>query len=433
MKYKKKQIFLFSTFILSTGFLISNPVAADEQLDPSTYHVSPTVSSEVQEGDQPVVAGEAGTENKTPVVDEVTTSSETTTANESGVEAKEPVSSDDGTDTQAPAINGAVVENTVSKPKDANTDSQAPGASGPSEENTEAQAMAGIAAEGASSTPVSSFDYKVIRDGIEITRYKGNESEVVIPDTIEGRPVVVIGRGAFIPAGTKLDGPDYSGTYLATENGAWAGDARRNLTKVTIPATVTHIQDFAFSNNNLTSVNLPTGLKWIGSGAFQENRLTQINLPSSLVMIDKGAFRNNQLTSVAIPEGITEIHNRSFAYNPLSSITLPSTLKKIGVSAFSRGIDSASLTGTLELPAGVEEIDRFAFSGHELTTVIVPDSVTYLGPAAFVTPRPHNVPYSSIEHKIVTVSVPSHLKGKVVVWTMSGYDTRPLVKYIYRD
>lgn len=83
--------------------------------------------------------------------------------------------------------------------------------------------------------------YEITNYGtVTITGYTGVESEIVIPETIEGYNVTSIGASAF--SGNKL------------------------LTKITMPY-VKVIGESAFSNTGLESVNL-TGITSMGNYAF---------------------------------------------------------------------------------------------------------------------------------------------------------------------
>ena len=65
------------------------------------------------------------------------------------------------------------------------------------------------------------FEYKVNdNDNIEITKYIGSGGDVVIPDTIDGKNVISIGKKAFV--------------------GSW------NLRSINIPDSVTEIDSMAF-------------------------------------------------------------------------------------------------------------------------------------------------------------------------------------------
>ena len=91
------------------------------------------------------------------------------------------------------------------------------------------------------------FKYMVNEDTeeetITITGYTGTDSNVVIPEEIDGKKVVKLGSIAFF-------GNQY-------------------LTAVTIPSTVTAIGYVAFANcKKLTTVSLPSELKMIDYDAF---------------------------------------------------------------------------------------------------------------------------------------------------------------------
>jgi len=97
------------------------------------------------------------------------------------------------------------------------------------------------------------------KDGRTISRYQGKDSNVVIPSTIDGLPVVIISSYAF------------SGS---------------EITSVVIPEGVTDIEGWAFQNSaNLTSVTLPQSLQRIGAGAFKNcTSLTDVNIPQGLTI-----------------------------------------------------------------------------------------------------------------------------------------------------
>jgi len=66
----------------------------------------------------------------------------------------------------------------------------------------------------------------------------------------------------------------------------------RNLSSVTVPATVTYIGNAAFQRcRSLTTVNLPEAIKSIGDQAFNEcNSLTELTLPRNVKSIGIEAF-----------------------------------------------------------------------------------------------------------------------------------------------
>ena len=82
------------------------------------------------------------------------------------------------------------------------------------------------------------YEYSFNDDGITIIRYTGDEeNELIVPDSIDGNKVTVIGKGAFLA---------------------------RRFTIVVLPDTVHEIQNLAFSLcDNLKTVSLPCELKKI--------------------------------------------------------------------------------------------------------------------------------------------------------------------------
>lgn len=82
-------------------------------------------------------------------------------------------------------------------------------------------------------------------DGIKITKYKGNEETVVIPETIHGKPVRVIGVSAFFDNSTIK--------HLALPKNLWgisqsAFDFCVNLREIVIPDSVQTIGKYAFAH-----------------------------------------------------------------------------------------------------------------------------------------------------------------------------------------
>ena len=118
------------------------------------------------------------------------------------------------------------------------------------------------------------FGFTVNNGQITITEYRGQARDVVIPERINGLPVVAIGEWAF---------------------------ADNQLTSVTIPNSVTHIGDEAFAWNKLTSVAIPNSVTYIGDYAFFRNQLTSVTIPNSVTHIGAWAFAENRLTSVSVP------------------------------------------------------------------------------------------------------------------------------------
>ena len=131
--------------------------------------------------------------------------------------------------------------------------------------------------------------------------------------------------------GPAVSVPDVFDGVLVTEVGTKAFNGADFLRSVTLPDSVSVIDDRAFSG-------------CIG--------LEEINLPAKLEKINQNAFFGcKALKTVSIPEGCTIIENRAFNNcTSLEKITLPSTLAEIGIYAFSNcnAIKTVKFDGTRE-------------------------------------------------------------------------------------
>lgn len=173
-------------------------------------------------------------------------------------------------------------------------------------------------------------------DGIVITEcQKEMKGDLVIPDELDGKPVIAIGEGAF---------------YQVT-----------GLTSVTMPETVTEIGPGAFyCCEALRSVNLPKGLTSIGESAF---------------------YQCASLQSVQIPDGITTITDSCFSLcYSLTELTFPKNLEVIEAQAFY----GTGQMDELVIPDTVTDIGELAFYyWNRITTVTIPKSVRNMGDYVF--------------------------------------------------
>ena len=94
-----------------------------------------------------------------------------------------------------------------------------------------------------------------VSDFITIAGYTGNEVSISIPAEIDGKPVVIIGPGAFI---------------------------EKQLIGVTIPSSVTSIASKAFYGNLLTSITLGNDITSVGVLAFDGNQLTSVSIGANV-------------------------------------------------------------------------------------------------------------------------------------------------------
>ena len=137
-------------------------------------------------------------------------------------------------------------------------------------------------------TDKGELQFAVFDDHAELTSYAGEDTEIVIPDKADGKPVTVINDHAFASSKT--------------------------LTSVTVPDSVASIRYSAFSGcSALTSVSLPESLKEIGSDAFSYTALEELKLPESLEEIGNYTFSNADLTALRIGKNVRTIGVGAFA------------------------------------------------------------------------------------------------------------------------
>ena len=184
----------------------------------------------------------------------------------------------------------------------------------------------------------------------------------------------------------------------------WAAfDGQTSLTSITIPESVTSIEENAFDDvPNIVYTGTATGSPW---GARSVNGYVEgylvyedatkttllacssaatgtIEIPNSVTSIGEEAFEGcTGLTSITIPNSVTSIGDGAFRdCTGLTSITIPNSVTSIGDGAFR---DCTGLT-SITIPNSVTRIGGLAFDGCTgLTSITIPNSVTSIGGLAF--------------------------------------------------
>lgn len=195
-------------------------------------------------------------------------------------------------------------------------------------------------------------------------------SELIIPSTLDGYEVKVIGVGAFSNCAsiTSIEIPDG-----VTSIESWAFGYCLSLINIKIPMEVTNIGDYAF---------------------YYCSELTKIEIPAKVTSIGNEVFGNcNSLTSIEIPEKVTNIGEEAFNYcSSLTSINVNENNQNYssenGV-LFSK--DGTKLIKYPEskkereyiIPNNVSNIGKRAFYNCQLENIIIPESVILIGEGAF--------------------------------------------------
>ena len=254
----------------------------------------------------------------------------------------------------------------------------------------------------------SGFVYIVLENGtVEVRGYKGTETDLVIPNEIDGKTVTRIGETfswgvTNCEAFTNITIPD-----TVTSIGDYAFIGCSGLTSMTIPKGVTRIDNGVFNGcTKLESVIIPEGVTSIGDSAFEYcSSLESITIPKTVISIGDNAFYQcTELTSVTIPEGVTSIGDSAFQEcSSLESVTIPNSVTDMGTFAFCHCTSLTSVTilegltsigeltfaecsklQNVTISEGVTSIGYGAFYGcSDLTNVTIPEGVTSIGDSAF--------------------------------------------------
>jgi hypothetical protein len=199
------------------------------------------------------------------------------------------------------------------------------------------------------------YTYTINGGAATITAYDGVGGVVSIPSSFNGVPVIGFGTSFRNTA----------------------------ITSITIPETVTKIDDAAFQGcNYLTSVSIPNSVTSIGEWAFHGCTMTALTIPNSVTTIGRSAFQVcMNLESIRIPENIETIEVDTFkGCYKLASVTMGNMVTTIKSGAFQFCEDLP----TLNLSDSLTSIESLAFSScNELISITIPPSVVNIGDYAF--------------------------------------------------
>ena len=128
-------------------------------------------------------------------------------------------------------------------------------------------------------------------------------------------------------------------------------DAYKDMTEITIPATitedgvayrVTELEGFCFDGcTKLKSITIPNSVTNLGGYCFWGcTSLTSITIPNSVTSLGEHCFSNcTSLTSVTIPNSVTSLGDYCFFdCTSLTSIIIPNSVTTIGKYCFTNCI-----------------------------------------------------------------------------------------------
>lgn len=184
-----------------------------------------------------------------------------------------------------------------------------------------------------------------IEGGICIDGYNGTASEIVIPSSIDGKPVVSIAYLAFCGNETvkKLVIPET--VKMIGTRAFWKC---KSLESITFNEGIEIIDEGAFSDcYKITSVVFPSSIKEIRNNAFAEcgNLKTIEFVGSHDLKIRQGAFAETAVENIILPEGTTEVGYEAFSYMPLKTVYIPASVTSVDPAAFMYSATDLTIRG----------------------------------------------------------------------------------------
>ena len=213
--------------------------------------------------------------------------------------------------------------------------------------------------------------------------------DITIPEKLDDHPVTGLGESSF--SGTYSPDHPKNNTLLSfcnqiqsvtipesvTSIGKSAFEDCSNLDSLTIKGVATSIGAYAFGScTSLTSLSLVGSFQTIGDYAFVSCGMTSLTIDATITSIEKYAFSSRSLTSLSLTGNVQKIGDYAFySCSSLKTVTLPKSLTSIGAYAF----DSCTSLDSIEIPGTVTEIGDFAFHLSGLISVKIDEGVQSTG------------------------------------------------------
>ena len=242
------------------------------------------------------------------------------------------------------------------------------------------------------------FNYEITESGIVITKYKGTQTDVTVPASIDGKTVISVGANAF--AGTSVVSVSLESGISSVGDKAFAGCAA--LEFVSVPSTVSAIALNSFEGSSKARIAAPSGS---AAATFAANAGIAASYP---YQIDNGIYKFEVYDSYAV---ILSCKSTD------AEITMPSVLygKTVTVVNTQTFFNLPSLT-KVTLPQNLTAVLTRAFVGcTALQTVVFPASVISIGENVF-----DNCPNAKIEAPDNSVAQEYALRYLPAVFVRTG-------------
>lgn len=234
-------------------------------------------------------------------------------------------------------------------------------------------------------------------EGIQIVDYHGTDTNLVIPEYIDGLPVISINlsmsescknisnknliESITLPSTLKetelysfRNMPNLKTVIMSDSVELIGGDSFwncPNLENITLSKNIMRIKRGAFYNcSSLKSIVLPENLVTIENGAFRScSSLSEVTFNNNLLFIEDCAFSGTNLEKVELKDKVVSIGTRVFENNiNLKTINLPESLEKIGT-----GFISNTNVTELEIPHNLKSVGQI-LNGTKIKNIVLPSN-----------------------------------------------------------
>ena len=287
----------------------------------------------------------------------------------------------------------------------------------------------------------SGFSFVKDTDKVIIYQYDGDETDIVVPSEIEGRPVKMFGRGSnlmfhgqtirsiTLPASVEEIGSRAFGEasgiekiYISADNEYFASDGKVIYTKdrkkliraispideLVIDKATTTIGSQALSGCKIDNIELPPDLTTLEYNAFYRTYGDSLIVPDQITSFGRYVFEYSGIKNVKLPSNLTTLPECTFKYSNVINVELPEGLTTIEGSAFYQcgkltGIDIPDSVTTIkgnafykcyylesvDLPKNITSIGKNAFRDNKLWEIYIPKTLTNIGSDALATTLKH--------------------------------------------
>ncbi len=227
------------------------------------------------------------------------------------------------------------------------------------------------------------YSYIVYKDSVTLDKYHGNDDEIVVPDSIWGKPVTKISSDCFNNVSESLKSIVLPDSVESIESETFREYI--NLERV-VGNNIKEIGNIAFADCvKLSQVEVGNQLQIIGNQAFSHcYQLKYLKPQKQLELVEWYAFRESGITEFEFNED-ADVISTAFDETPWLE-NWPDDFVIIGDKLVT--YEGNGGNGYIVIPDGVRIITEYSMFGlpnnTSITKVWVPDSVTKIEEDAFL-------------------------------------------------